>query len=418
MSILDSNSDDLMTAAVNSRWSPSKPVAPSGFDNFGSTAGNYFMRGMAEMGRSASMAVAAIPVALDKVVGNDNMTGKSLSDRYFEFHDETFGRAVDYWTPKPDETNKAGQVVGSLGAGIVQFLASPAATVANAQLSTSENLVRQGVSSDAALLAGDIAGLGTVAGIALPILGKNLTQRVATGVAGNLGQSVATASITQQIIKADGGSNEVMSQFDPFDPTGRLVDVLMGAVFGAKAHLDARVADIPATERDALLVLNQSRHMEAVSVPGRIATESDFIKAVDNTRAAIDQLVRGEPVSVPHSIAVEPDPSMMARQSELQGMLEEAMPPEQVQRPRMMDAIEPKVTQADGPAGTTKATEAQPMFDESVRLPTGEFDPKTGEETTVPANELIARANDHASQTKSTAQNVMMAAAECLLGSI
>lgn len=418
MSILDSNSDDLMTAAVNSRWSPSKPVAPSGLDKFGSTASNYFMRSMAEMGRSASMAAAAIPVALDKVVGKDNMTGKSLADRYFEFHDETFGRAVDYWTPRPEETNKAGQIVGSLGAGLIQFIASPAATVANAQLSTSENLVRQGVDADAALVAGDVAGLGTVAGVALPILGKTLGQRMATGIGGNLGQSIATSAITQQILKAEGAPKDVADQFDPLDPTGRVVDVLMGAVFGAKAHLDARVADIPATERDALLVLNQTRHIETASAPGRIATESDFIKAVDNTRAAIDQLVRGEPVSVPHSIDVEPDPAMMARQSELQGMIEEAMPPEQVQRPRMMEPIEPQAAKAEGADGNMKAAEAPPMFDESIRLPTGEFDPKTGDETTVSANEMIARATEQASQTKSTAQNVMMAAAECLLGSI
>lgn len=416
MSILDANSDDLQTAAVNTRFIPSHQQPPGAFDNFGSTAGNYFMRGMAEMGRSASMAVAAVPVIADKIVGGDNMTGKSLADRYFEFHDETFGRAVDYWTPKPEETNKAGQVVGSLGAGMVQFIASPAAAVANAQLSTSENLVRQGVSADAALLAGDVAGLGTVAGIALPVIGKSLTQRVATGVAGNLGQSVATASITQQILKSEGAAKDVVGQFDPLDPTGRAVDVLMGAVFGAKAHLDARVADISATNRDALMVLNQARHLETTAAPGRILTEPDFVKAVDNTRTAIDQLIRGEPVVVPHSIAVEPDPEAMARHAEMQGMVEEAMPPEQIQRPKMLVAAEPQPAKEGEPDATPKPV--QTTFDESIRLPTGEFDPKTGEETTISANELITRASDEAALTKTTAKNVMMAAAECLLGSI
>ena len=247
MSILDANAAELETAAINSRWAPTKPAEPGVFTNFTSTAGNYFMRSMAEVGRSASMAAAAVPVAIDKVVQNDNFSGKSLSDRYFEFHDQVFGRAVDYWTPRPEEAGKAGQVVGSLAGGITQFLVSPALAVANAQLSTSEELVRQGVNADAAILAGDIAGLGTVAGIALPVAGKSLTQRVMTGVAGNLGQSVATAAATQQILGAAGAPDSVQAQFDPFDPTGRTVDVLMGAVFGAKAHLDARVANLTQT---------------------------------------------------------------------------------------------------------------------------------------------------------------------------
>jgi hypothetical protein len=153
MSLLDANSNELATAAVNSKWAPAKAPEPGAFANFGSTTGNYFMRSMAEVGRSASMAAAALPIAADKVVGKDNFSGKSLTDRYFDFHDEVLGRAVDYWTPRPEETGKAGQVVGSLAGGIVQFLASPALAVANAQLSTSEDLVRQGVSADAALLA-------------------------------------------------------------------------------------------------------------------------------------------------------------------------------------------------------------------------------------------------------------------------
>lgn len=420
MSILDANQEDLQTAAVNSQFMPAKAVQPGVFDNFGSTAGNYFMRGMAEVGRSASMAVAAVPVVLDKVVGGDNMTGKSLADSYFEFHDEVFGRAVDYWTPRPEETGRAGQVVGSLAAGITQFLASPALAVANAQLSTSEDLVRQGVDADAALLAGDIAALGTVAGIALPIVGKNLGQRIGTGVAGNLGQSVATAAATQAVLRSSGAPGKVVEQFDPLDPTGRTVDIVMGAVFGAKAHLDAPASLPPQSTRDALMTVNQARHLEAVSTPGRPITESDFTAAVDGVRSAIDQMVRGDPVAVDAPLRFQPDEALNAQRAEMQPLVDEALPPSKpVPAPEMLafEEAQPKGAQQAGAEVKPEAA-AAPRFDDDVRLPTGEFDPKTGEPTTISANDYIARVNEDAAQTKTTAPGLFMAAAECLLGSI
>lgn len=296
MGILDAHSEDLIQAGRNSRIQPRgmAPAEPGMFHNFGSSAGNFFMRGMAEAGRSLSMAAAAVPVALDKVVGGD-MSGQSLADQYFAFHDETFGKAVEHWTPKPSEVGAAGQIVGSLGAGILQFLANPSLAVANAQLSTSEDLVRQGVDAGPALVAGDIAGLGTVAGIALPIAGKTLAQRIATGVAGNLGQGIAQAGSTQAVLKAADAAPGIVAQFDPFDARNRTVDALMGIAFGAKAHMDSRLSQ---TQRDAIALVNQARHIEQASTPGRAAGDIELTQAVENTKTAMDQMLRGEPVAV------------------------------------------------------------------------------------------------------------------------
>jgi len=420
MSILDANQEDLRTSAVNSSSQPAKVVQPGVFDNFGSTAGNYFMRGMAEVGRSASMAAAAVPVVIDKIVGDDNMSGRSLADRYFQVHDEVFGRAVDYWTPRPEETGRAGQVVGSLAAGITQFLVSPGLAVANAQLSTSEELVRQGVRSDAALVAGDIAALGTVLGIALPIAGNTLGQRIGTGVAGNIGQGVATAAGTQAVLREAGAPGEVVEQFNPFDPTGRTVDILMGAVFGAKAHLDARLSLPPQSTRDALMTVNQARHLESVATPGRPVTESDFTTAVDGVRSAIDQMVRGEPVAVDAPLRFDVDEASNTQRAEMQQLLDQALPAsDPVPAPKMMDVedLRPNIGPDGNPAPKAQA-DTVPLFDESVRLPTGDFDPKTGEPTTISANDFIARAQEDAAQVKTTAPRLLAAAAECLLGSI
>jgi hypothetical protein len=550
MSLLDLHTEEMQAAAAQTNWGspPPKNVDPATFHNFAKGTGRYFMRSMAEAGRSASMAMGAIPVVIDKVLGEDNYSGKPLADRYFQTHDEIFGRAVDYWTPKPEEVGAAGQVVGSLAGGVLQFVASPALAVANAQLSTSEGLVRQGVDVGAALVAGDIAGLGTVAGIALPTLGSNFAKRVATGVAGNLVQSVSIAAATQVVLKAADAPAQVVNQYDPLDERGRFVDVLMGAAFGVKAHIDARRAIVMTpTQRDATMVLNQARHLEESALPVPAVKPADLTSAVDATRRAMDQMLQGEPVNVgadvplgwndpkrsaqrdeiaqivlEHTQANRTDPDFNGRAqdaershaedvtaqnratlgNEISQSVFESMQPQapatnartainnvaqdvgfnpaalaaeasqllsdgrspgevigQLQAVggkvspelqnmligasefggRINDLVD-QVTALKAQRGPNTQTfdviaeavenmrsgrtvdairpDALPVFDESLRMPTGEFDPITGEAIAVSANEYVARARSEAQTTKNTAKALFQTAADCLLGGL
>ena len=173
MGLLDANAEALDLSASNSFRAPSATPTPGIFHNFASSTGNYFMRSMAEAGRAGSMALAAIPVAIDAATSTDSALGQAvgergLQERYFKWHDETFGKAVDFWTPRPTEVGAAGQIVGQLAGGIVKFLASPPLAVADAQMTTGEDLVRQGVDATTAQAAGGIAGLSTVIGIRAP----------------------------------------------------------------------------------------------------------------------------------------------------------------------------------------------------------------------------------------------------------
>ena len=291
--LLDAHADDLQDAAVNSFRAPPTPAAPPQpgmFHNFWSSAGNYYMRGMAETARAVDLLGAVGPVAVDAVTG-----GTDRQDAYFREHDDTFNRAVDYWTPKPSEVGAAGQVVGSLGAGIVQFLLNPALLVGTAQLGTSEDLVRAGVSGDAALVAGDVAGLAAAGGIAMPIFGKTLMQRVAAGAFGNLATNVPQAALTQAIVAADG-KPELAKQCDPWDARARVVDVLLGAVFGGKAHLEHLA--------DAAMTLNAARHIEEASTGGRPVPEAELTPMVDATRQAIDELSAGRTVTAQTRAAI------------------------------------------------------------------------------------------------------------------
>jgi len=442
--------------AARTRQQLAQPVdlspPPAGvFDNAISGAGRYFMRSMAEAGRGLSMAAAAVPVLADKIVGDDNFSGKPLADQYFKLHDETFNSAVDHWTPKPGEVGVAGEVLGSLAGNMVQFFANPALALNTAQMSTGEDLVRQGVDPYVAAGAGNIAALGTAAGIKIPIVGNTLGQRVAAGVVGNVAQGMATSAATSALLKTSGAPEQVAAQFDPFDLKARSIDAMMGAVFGVSAHIGAPKQELTQSQKDALLLVNQARHIEDASTPGRPATEADLTKTVTATRAAIDQMLRGDPVAVEgllREVVTEPDAAKQAMRSEIEAVVKNDLPKpaERIEIEPMQSTTGDPATQAasdKAPAPTGGAGAAEPTapaggvseprpgaaqaagvdagvqkFDESVRLPTGEFNPKTGEPVTISANDYVAQAHAEAADAKARSVGLFQAAANCLLGGI
>ena len=157
-----------------------KDVPPGIFDNFFSGTGRVAMETQAKAGRAISMAGSVPYILADKAMG-----GTVLQDRYFAAHDDIFRSAVDYWTPKPDEVGMAGQVTGALLGLLPQIIANPALAVAGQQLSTSEDLItKPGVSLTQAQAVGAAQAVGLGVGIWLPILGRNLFERVAVGVEG------------------------------------------------------------------------------------------------------------------------------------------------------------------------------------------------------------------------------------------
>ena len=387
---------------------------PGIFSNFGPSAGNYFMRSMAEAGRGLSMAASAVPVLLQKGIDaidpNGRINDRSLSDSYFKWHDETFNSAVDYWTPKPSEVGMAGQVVGTLAGGLTQFMANPALMLNTAQMSVGEDLVRQGVDPNAAVAAGGVAGFGAAIGIKLPIIGNTLGQRVAAGVLGNVGQGAATAGATQAILNASSAPAGVAAQFDPFDVKARTVDALMGAAFGGLTHMGAKPKDMPQSDRDAVTVVNQARHLEDVALPHNAASGADLSVAVQNVRTAIDQMLKGEPVNVAGEMpAMQDSPAKVAERAAIARIVGSEPAAPVIERPPMIEQQLPD-PEAKGPQ--------LPKFDDSVLVPSGEFDPKTGDAVYVKANDVLQAAARDAESAKQTAPNLLATAANCLLGMI
>jgi len=217
-----------------------------------------------------------------------------LTDPYFRAVDEYVNNAVDYWTPSPAEVGKAGQILGGLSEIILPLAAGgPALLVGSQEMGHATDLARQGVQAGTALKAGLIEGAASAVGFRLPFLGRTLASRVITGAVGNLALGAGGAAAQHGVLSADG-SQELAAQYNPGDVEARAIDVLTGAAFGGLAHLHMRAAD-----REALLTAANAKHFQNDTAPGHPVDIEASVAHQEALETAIEQTLRGEPVSVP-----------------------------------------------------------------------------------------------------------------------
>jgi hypothetical protein len=407
---------------LNAARKPSTTPEPGMFENFAKGAGMYTMRSLAEAGRAVDLTGAVFPIAYDAVVG-----GTEQQDQYFKEHDEVFNSAVDYWTPKPGEVGTAGQVAGQLAGGVMQAIVSPALLVGTTQLSASEDLVRNGVDSTTAQVVGGIQGASMAVGLKLPYLGQTLATRVLSGAGGNLVQGTAGALASSEVLKAEGYDKQA-EQFNPWDLRARALDVMLGAAFGGLAHIDAKgklqeAPKLTPTDEAALLVANQARHLEDVTPQGRPATDADATMHADAMRRAIDQVLRGEQVTVDdivRDMRLVPDEAQYQQRAEI--MAEAQRIAEQV---APFDPIVPKM-EATRPLADNIPVDGDPASIQARRfateqpdltIPTNRAD-ADGNPVTMRAADAIALADAEVAHTQATAANLFKTAANCLLGAL
>lgn len=308
---------DLYERDISERMSGLRPITapePGAFDNFLYSAGTAAMRTFASAGRAVTMAAGGVASAVERIGAmhplSDGAVDTRLSDAVWRVHDDLTQRAVDYWTPNPNEVGAAGQVVGQLIATLPMVVASPSALVAATQLGTAEDVMRKGVDADKAQAVGAVQAAGLGLGIWMPILGQNLWQRVVLGGAGfNVVQGAATRGISGEILEGTPAAEE----FKAFDPAALTLDVLLGAAFGGIAHLSPsqraqgkamldRIQswgkDLKPSDVDALQVVRQAQHMNVDSMPGKPVDVQDIEAHVQRVKAAIDQLSGDRPVQV------------------------------------------------------------------------------------------------------------------------
>lgn len=263
------------------------------WDGVATGVGKAIPRAFADIARAGELA-ASVPVGLaEPFLGYKQ---GELTDKYFQAIDPTVQDAVDYWTPDAASVGTAGQVLGGLTEGLVQLGVgggNPTLMLGSTVLNRSMDLSRQGVQPDVAVAGGVVEGAATAAGFHVPILGKSLLTRMASGAAGNVAIGTA-ADLAQQQLLEHTGNTEAAKGYNPWSFSGAVEKALMGLAYGAIAHVQSPVTPL---ERDAALAALNAKHFQQDTAPGTPVDPASSVAHQEQIDQAIKQILRGDPVT-------------------------------------------------------------------------------------------------------------------------
>ena len=264
--------------------------------------GMSFMKGGAGLAQFAGLGGAVVPMAIDKIAGGDNLTGKTLTERYFEAFDSTVSNAVDYWTPSASEVGVVGRILGGLAELVLPLMAGggkPIPLIGSQQMGISADLVRKNVDADTAAKAGLLQGGATAIGFRLPAaFGSTLAQRLATGAGVNAAIGLPQRSATSALLEEAGHADLAKAYGN--SPEAVTLDVLTGLVFGGIAH--AAATRLKPSDVDTVLAANNAKHFQHDTAPGTPADAKSSAAHQAAMETAVAQLLRGEKVNVADSI--------------------------------------------------------------------------------------------------------------------
>lgn len=283
--------------------------------------GKGVMRGGALAAQSLSLAGSIVPRTADMLVGNDNLTGKSLTDRWFEASDETIRGAIDYWTPDARTTGKAAQVLGAVSEFAVPLLAgggNPLATTitTTAQTVTTQgaDLVRAGASAEEAGGVAAVQGLANLAGAGIATRGATALQRAAFGAGANVVVNMPADAASAAILEANP---ELAQRYDPFNVEARAADLIVGALFGAMTKGPVKTADL-----DPALVQRQAAHAQYDAAPGKITSTAEARAHMTALETAQADLLAGRVPEV-ELRTLAPDPVKLQQADQLRVALDD-----------------------------------------------------------------------------------------------
>lgn len=239
--------------------------------------------------------LASAPVALYETATGQQ--GKYV-DGWYKTVDNTLGSAVDYWTPDAKTTGTVGRTLGGFAEMALPLMAgggNPTLLLASTETNTASELVNQGVDAPTAVKVGLAAGAANAVGFKLPFLGKTLASRLASGAVGNLAVGAGATEADRQLLAE---YPELAKRYDATDLEARAVDVLSGLAFGGLAHVEMRPS-----ERAAVATAADAKHYQHDTAPGLPADLAASVAHQDAMDLALKQLLAGEPVTVPASLA-------------------------------------------------------------------------------------------------------------------
>lgn len=184
----------------------------------------------------------------------------------------------------------------------------------------------RGVDKVTAAKAGAVRGTAVAVGVALPVAGRTLAQTIGLALVGGPGSMIAEQATTRAILEA-ANYPDIAREFDPFDPVGLGVSIVIPGVVGAVAHrARMRAGGAPSENadraaaladdgdvRDAAHVAFRAQEADGAMLgdPAEPAARAAHVQAMDDARRALDE---GEPMLV-DPIAADPQRVQAAAQS-------------------------------------------------------------------------------------------------------
>ena len=227
---------------------------------------------------------------------------------------ETLGRgvgeAVIDLRPDPASVGMAGQIIGEAAAILPRTaaatlmggpLAGAVAAGAPAGYSGKQVAMAEGIDESTATLKGviDAATIGVGALLPAAKFVKPVLGDLGIAVGANVALGAAGRGLTGELLEG-GGYAAQAEQYKAMDATGLATDAILGAAFFGIGRASMRR---PNTQQvQAALTENNARHFDVETAPGLPATPRAAVAHQEALRAAIDQINRGEPVTLPESI--------------------------------------------------------------------------------------------------------------------
>lgn len=286
------------------------PDGPDFFDGAASAVGQSVMKGGAQVAQTVALAGSLVPQAIDAVVGDDNFSGKTLTERYFRLMDDGITSAIDHWTPDARTTGAAGRVMG----GIAEFaiplmlgggssMATAVTTSAAATATAGADLARAGASAAEAGGVAAVQGVANLVGVGVATRGSTALRRAAFGAGANVAVNMPADAASAGILS--GG--ELADRYDPLALEARAVDLVVGALFGAMTRPDVQVKT---GDLDAALTTNLVKHQQVDAAPGALETPRDARAHMTALRDVQQKILDGKPLDGTEGagVAFRPDP--------------------------------------------------------------------------------------------------------------
>lgn len=274
----------------------------------GLEAGAAVEAGFSSLWTGALEGVAGLLLPEPKFGGKVDVTSAERSSQ--ETLGEGVAEAVQELRPDPASVGMAGQIIGEAAAILPRTavaavmggpIAGAVAAGAPAGYSSKQVGMAEGLDESTATLKGviDAATVGVGAVIPAARFVKPVLGDLAIAVGANVALGAGGRGLTGELLEG-GGYTVQASQYKAMDAAAMAVDGILGAAFFGIGRASMRR---PTTQQvQAALTENNAQHFDVGTAPGVPTTPRAAVAHQEALRSAIDQISRGEPVTLPESI--------------------------------------------------------------------------------------------------------------------